>query len=238
MDFIHKRILNLDWTAFFLSFKLSFWTTLFLYFISFPLAYWLSFGKKSRMHVIVDSLVSLPLVLPPTVLGFYLLIILGNSGPLGAIYTKVFGKSLVFSFEGLLIASILYSLPFMVQNMAASFSLVDSKLIEASLCCGENRLTTFFKIIVPLSLQGILRGTVLSFTHTLGEFGIVLMVGGDLPGKTRTLSIALYDQVEGLDYEAANQTALVLLLFSFFVLFVVYSTADSRWTRKGNFISK
>lgn len=182
--------------------------------------------------MIVDTLVSLPLVLPPTVLGFYLLILLGNSGPLGNIYTKVFGKSLVFSFEGLLVASIIYSLPFMVQNLVGSFSLVDSKLIEASLCCGENKLATFLKVILPLSVQGILRGTVLSFAHTLGEFGIVLMVGGDLPGKTRTLSIALYDQVEGLDYESANKTALVLLFFSFLVLFIVYSTADSRWTNK------
>ncbi|TFE68644.1 molybdate ABC transporter permease subunit [Methylacidiphilum caldifontis] len=222
----------MDWAALFLSFKLSFWTTVLLYIISFPIAYWLSFGKKSHWQMIVDTLVSLPLVLPPTVLGFYLLILLGNSGPLGNIYTKVFGKSLVFSFEGLLVASIIYSLPFMVQNLVGSFSLVDSKLIEASLCCGENKLATFLKVILPLSVQGILRGTVLSFAHTLGEFGIVLMVGGDLPGKTRTLSIALYDQVEGLDYESANKTALVLLFFSFLVLFIVYSTADSRWTNK------
>ncbi|KIE58354.1 molybdenum ABC transporter permease [Methylacidiphilum kamchatkense Kam1] len=225
----------MDWIALWLSLKLAFWTTICLYLLGIPLAYWLSFGKKRQWKILVDSMVSLPLVLPPTVLGFYLLILFGNSG-IGTVYSRLFGKSLVFSFEGLLIASIIYSLPFMVQNLAGAFSLVDSKLIEASLCCGESPWNTFFKVIFPLSLQGFLRGTVLSFTHTLGEFGIVLMVGGDIPGKTRTISIALYDQVEGLNYQEANTTALVLLLFSFFVLFLVYSTSNSQWKRKNIFV--
>jgi len=164
----------------------------------------------------------LPLVLPPTVLGFYMLIAMGPRGPLGGLWRTLFGHGLAFTFSGLVMASVLYSLPFAVQPLIASFEGVDRKLLEASAILGASRLRTFGRVILPLSVPGIITAMVLSFAHTMGEFGVVLMVGGNLAGITRTVSIDIYDRVQSLDYAGANRMALVLMLFSFAVLSLVY----------------
>ena len=211
----------MDWEAIRLSLKLSTLTTGLLLIVGMPLGYWLAFSRR-RWKFLVEAVVALPLVLPPTVLGFYLLLAMGPRSPLGRLWERLFGSTLPFSFQGLLIASVLYSLPFMVQPLAEAFAAVDRGLIEASWCLGSSRLRTFARVIIPLSWGGLLTGLVLSFAHTLGEFGVVLMVGGNLPGRTRTVSIAIYDQVQAMDYEAAASTALLLLGVSFLVLVITY----------------
>jgi molybdate transport system permease protein len=169
-------------------------------------------------------------VLPPTVLGYYVLASLGARSPAGALWKAVFGHTLPFTFDGLVVASILYSLPFAVQPFAASFASVDRGLVHASWTLGASRWRTFMRVIVPLSFAGILTGIVLSFAHTLGEFGVVLMVGGNIPGVTRTVSIDIYDQVQAFNYAQANRTALVLLIFSFAVLSFIYAINRRVWT--------
>ncbi|HJW71903.1 MAG TPA: molybdate ABC transporter permease subunit [Geothrix sp.] len=211
----------MDWEAIRLSLKLAALTTVLLLALGLPLGYWLAFSRR-RWKFLVEAVVALPLVLPPTVLGFYLLLAMGPRSPLGRLWEHFFGSTLPFSFQGLLIASVLYSLPFMVQPLAEAFASVDRGLIEASWCLGSSRLRTFARVIVPLSWGGLLTGLVLSFAHTLGEFGVVLMVGGNLPGRTRTVSIAIYDQVQAMDYGAAASTALLLLGVSFLVLVITY----------------
>ncbi len=217
----------MDWEALRLSLRLALLTTLALLALGLPLAHWLAFTRW-RWKFLVEAVVALPLVLPPTVLGFYLLVAMGPRSPFGRLWASAFGHALPFSFEGLLIASVLYSLPFTVQPFAAAFAAVDHGLLEASWCLGASRLRTFFRVVVPLSWAGILTGMVLSFAHTLGEFGVVLMVGGDLPGRTRTASIAVFDQVQALDYAAAGRTALLLLGVSFGVLALTYGLRHAR----------
>ena len=219
----------MDWPAIFLSLKLSSLVCGFLLLIGTPIAYWVTFSRW-RWKFLVESVVGLPIVLPPTVLGFYILVAIGSQSPIGRAWAAWSGHGLAFTFEGLVIASILYSLPFMVQPMTAAFSQVDHQLIEASTVLGAPRLRTFIRVILPLSINGVITGAVLSFAHTMGEFGVVLMVGGNIPGVTRTVSIAIYDQVQSLDYAAANKTALLLLLFSFVVLSVVYGLNRKPWT--------
>ena len=211
----------MDWSAIELSLRLSTFTTLTLLILGLPLASWLAFSRW-RWKFFVEAVVTLPIVLPPTVLGFYLLIAIGPHSPIGRVYAAIAGRGLPFSFQGLLVASVLYSLPFAVQPFTAAISSVDQRLIEASWCLGRGRLGTFFRVTLPLAWPGVLTGMVLSFAHTLGEFGVVLMIGGDLAGVTRTISISIFDQVQALDYSAANQTALALLLFSFLVLAITY----------------
>jgi molybdate transport system permease protein len=211
----------MDWRAIELSLRLSTLTTLLLLILGLPLASWLAFSRW-RGKFFIEAMVALPIILPPTVLGFYVLIAIGPHSPIGQAYATIIGQGLPFTFQGLLVASVLYSLPFAVQPFTAAISNVDKRLIEASWCLGRGWLTTFFLITVPLAWPGILTGIVLSFAHTLGEFGVVLMIGGNLPGITRTISISIYDQVQALDYNAANQTSLALLLFSFLVLAVTY----------------
>lgn len=218
----------MDWAAIWLSARLSFWTMVLLVLIGIPIAYWLTFSTV-RWKPLVEAVVALPLVLPPTVLGFYVLLAIGPRGPLGWLYGQMTGDLLPFSFQGLLIASVLYSLPFAVQPFASGFAAVDRRLIEASWCLGVSRSDTFFRLIVPLSLPAIVTGMVLSFAHTLGEFGVVLMVGGNLPGATRTVSIAIYDDVQALNYAAAGETSLVLLGVSFLVLALTYATQRRIW---------
>ncbi len=174
-------------------------------------------------------MVALPIVLPPTVLGFYVLVALGPRSPLGRWWIALTGHTLAFTFSGLVIGSILYSLPFAVQPFAASFAGVDRKLIAASATLGASPLRTFFRVIAPLSVPGLITGTALSFAHTMGEFGVVLMVGGNIPGVTRTVSIDIFDRVQASDYAAANETALLLLVFSFAVLAVVYGVNRKAW---------
>jgi molybdate transport system permease protein len=173
--------------------------------------------------------VALPIVLPPTVLGFYLLVALGPRSPLGRGWQSLTGHSLVFTFEGLVIGSLLYSLPFAVQPMAAAFAGVDRRLLAASRTLGASGPRTFFRVILPLSLPGVVTGAVLSFAHTMGEFGVVLMVGGNIPGVTRTVSLDIYDRVQALEYAAANRTALVLLVISFVLLSCVYGLNRKTW---------
>jgi molybdate transport system permease protein len=210
-----------NWTAIGLTLQLATLTALVLLVIGLPLAYWLSFSRW-RWKFAIESVVALPLVLPPTVLGFYILVAIGPHSPIGQFYTTLVGHPLPFTFEGLLFASILYSLPFAVQPFATAFDQVDRRLVEASWTMGLSRLRTFVKLILPLSTTGIVTGIVLSFAHTLGEFGVVLMVGGNIEGETRTVSIDIYDEVQALNYAGAAKTALFLLAISYAVLLVVY----------------
>jgi molybdate transport system permease protein len=213
----------MDWEAIRLSLRLAACTMLVLLGLGLPLAFWLA-NTRWRGKFLIEAVVALPLVLPPTVLGFYVLMAIGPLSPLGRFYESVFGQGLPFTFQGLLVASVLYSLPFAVQPFASGFAAVDRRMIEASWCLGVGRLGTFFRVALPLARPGVLTGMVLSFAHTIGEFGVVLMIGGNIPGRTRTVSISIYDEVQALDYAAANQTSLVLLLFSFAVLAVTYGS--------------
>ena len=212
----------MDLAALKLSLLLSALTTAALLAVGLPIAHWLA-HTRVRFRFLVEAVVALPLVLPPTVLGFYLLWGLGPRGPLGPAFQALLGHPFPFSFAGLLVASVLYSLPFAVQPFAAALARVDRHLVEASYTMGEGRLQTFRRVSLPLALPGVIAGAVLTFAHTLGEFGVVLMVGGNLPGATRTLSIAIYDSVEQLDYGAASETSLFLLAVSFAVLVVTYA---------------
>jgi molybdate transport system permease protein len=211
-----------DLAALRLSLLLATLTTVALVALGLPIAHWLTVTRW-RGKVLVEALVALPLVLPPTVLGFYLLVAFGPRSPLGRAFVAVSGHTLAFSFEGLLLASVLYSLPFAVQPFAAALARVDVRLVEASYSLGESRLRTFVRVSLPLALPGVVAGAVLTFAHTLGEFGVVLMVGGNLAGATRTLSISIYDAVEQLDYATAGRTSLALLVLSFAVLVVTYA---------------
>jgi molybdate transport system permease protein len=211
----------LNWDAVALSLKLALSVAAILVIAGTPIAYWVTFSRW-RWKFLIEAIVALPLVLPPTVLGYYLLVGLGPRHFAGRAWQSWFGHTLPFTFGGLLVASVLYSLPFAVQPIAAGFEGVDRRLIEASWTLGASRLATFFRVILPLSAAGAVTGIVLSFAHTIGEFGVVLMVGGNIPGVTRTVSIDIYDQVQSANYDAASQTALVLLLFSFVVLAGVY----------------
>jgi len=218
----------MNWTAIILTLKLATLTALILLIIGLPLAYWLSFSRW-RWKFLIESVVALPLVLPPTVLGFYILVAIGPHRPLGRFYTSLVGHPLPFTFEGLLFASILYSLPFAVQPFATAFEQIDRRLLEASWTLGASRLKTFFKLMVPLAKAGIVTGFVLSFAHTLGEFGVVLMVGGNIEGETRTVSIDIYDEVQALNYAGAAKTALFLLAISYSVLLAVYAMNRRVW---------
>ena len=218
----------MNWIAIGVTLKLAMLTALILLVIGLPLAYWLSFSRW-RWKFLIESVVALPLVLPPTVLGFYILVAIGPHSPLGQFYTSLVGHPLPFTFEGLLFASILYSLPFAVQPFATAFEQIDRRLLEASWTLGVSRLKTFFKLIVPLAKAGVVTGFVLSFAHTLGEFGVVLMVGGNIEGETRTVSIDIYDEVQALNYAGAAKTALFLLAISYSVLLAVYAMNRRVW---------
>jgi molybdate transport system permease protein len=212
----------MDWAAIGLTLRLAALTTAILLVIGLPLAYWLA-RSIWRWKFVIEAVVALPLVLPPTVLGFYILIAIGPHSPVGRLYESLTGRLLPFSFQGLLVASVLYSLPFAVRPFAAAFAGVDWRLVEASWCLGKSRLQTFVRIVMPLSWAGLLTGIVLSFAHTVGEFGVVLMVGGNIRGVTRTVSVSIYDEVQALNYTAAGETALFLLGLSFGVLCVTYA---------------
>ena len=211
----------INWQAFWLTVELAVVVSAILLVLGLPLAYWIAFSRW-RWKFLVEAVVALPIVLPPTVLGFYVLVALGSRSPLGRWWQSFTGHTLAFTFTGLVIGSILYSLPFAVQPFAASFSSVDRKLLSASSILGASSLKTFFRVVLPLSVSGVVTGVALTFAHTMGEFGVVLMVGGNIPGVTRTVSIDIYDQVEAANYASANAMALLLLLFCLAVLTVVY----------------
>ncbi|HMK30543.1 MAG TPA: molybdate ABC transporter permease subunit [Terriglobales bacterium] len=218
----------MDWQAFLLTGRLAVMVSAVLLAIGLPMAYWITFSGW-RWKFVVEAVVALPLVLPPTVLGFYLLTAFGNASAFGRWWQGITGHPLAFTFSGLVVASILYSLPFAVQPFAASFAAVDRGLIAASSSLGASRWRTFWRVILPLSIPGVITGAVLSFAHTVGEFGVVLMIGGNIPGVTRTVSIDIYDRVQAAEYAAARQTSLLLLIFSFVVLSLVYALNRRVW---------
>ena len=211
----------MDWSALWLSLKLAFWTMLILL----PVGIWV--GRKLawsnfRGKSMTEALLALPLVLPPTVLGFYLLLAMGGNSPIGQAYQHLFGHSLTFSFEGLLVASVLFNLPFAIQPMQRAFEAIPADIREAARCCGLSPWQVLRRIELPLAWPGILSALVLTFAHTLGEFGVVLMVGGSIPGETRTIAIAIYDRVQAFDDHAAAVMSAVLLLFSLGALGLSY----------------
>ena len=215
--------------ALWLSVRLAGCVAVILLLLGTPLAYWIA-RTHWRGKFLLESLVALPLVLPPTVLGFYLLVALGSNGPLGKLWTAWFGHTLAFTFSGLVVASVLYSLPFAVQPLIIAFENVDQRLLDAAAILGAGRWRAFREVVLPLSVPGIVTAAVLSFAHTLGEFGVVLMVGGNIPGITRTVSIDIYDQVQSLEYGAANRLAIALLLISFAVLATIFAVNRRVWT--------
>lgn len=211
-----------DGRALLVTAALALTTTTLLLVLGAPLAWWLA-RSRSRARPAVEAVVALPLVLPPTVLGFYLLVLLGPAGPVGAIWESLGGPRIVFSFTGLVIGSMLYSMPFVVQPLQTAFVAVPDRLLDAATLLRAKPLDRFFSIVLPLSRRGVLTATVLGLAHTVGEFGVVLMIGGNIPGRTQVLSIALYNHVERLEYGAAHLLAAGLLVFSFIVLLAVYA---------------
>jgi len=212
----------MDWQALLLTLKLAAITTAILLCLAVPLAAWLTLGS-SRWRVLAEAITGLPLVLPPTVLGFYLLVLLGPLTGLGRAIAAMLGHPLAFSFEGLVVGSLIYSFPFAVQPIVAGFGAIDASLVDAARLLGASPVRIVRTILVPLAGRSLLTAAILSFLHTVGEFGVVLMLGGDIPGATRTLSIVLFNQVEAFDYTSANRTALILLIFSLAALILVYA---------------
>ena len=210
-----------------LTLRLAILVSLILMAIALPLGYWLA-SSRWRWKFLIEAVVALPIVLPPTVLGFYVLVAIGPLSPVGRWYHSITGGSLAFTFRGLVVGSVLYSLPFAVQPIAAAFSSVDRTLLNASATLGASRWRTFWRIVFPLGIPGVLTGFVLSFAHTLGEFGVVLMIGGNIPGATQTVSIWIYDQVQSLDYAAANRMAALLLIVCFVILTLLYGLRRNR----------
>lgn len=215
------------WQAVLLTLQLALITTLLLLILGLPLAWWLA-NTRSKWRVIGETLVAMPLILPPTVLGFYLLVAFGLDGYLGQVWLQLFGEPLAFSFAGLVLASMIYSLPFVVQPLQVAFESLDNTLLEAGYTLGASKSKIWRLIIFPQIRRGFLTATILGFAHTIGEFGVVLMVGGNIPGKTQVLSIAIYESVEMLEYGLAHQLSLGLLIFSFVTLLWIY-TLNRRW---------
>jgi molybdate transport system permease protein len=221
----------IDTAPFLLTLKLATVTTVILLLIGIPLAYWLTYTRY-RIKYIVEALVSLPLILPPSVLGFYLLIAFSPQNAFGKFLDRYFDLRLVFTFEGLVIASIIYSVPFMVQPIYNGFKMVPASIIEASYSLGKGRMATLLKVLLPNIRAALITGIVLSFAHTVGEFGVVLMVGGNIPSETRVISIALYDEVEAMNYAHAHTYAITLLAFAFVTLSIVHLASSSSRTNK------
>jgi molybdate transport system permease protein len=213
-----------------LSIQLATITMLLLLLIATPLGWWLA-RTNSRARPVIQAIVALPIVLPPTVMGFYLLILLGPAGAIGSWWLELTGSALTFSFGGLVIASCIYSLPFAVQPIMSAFETVSQGDLEAAWTLGADRRDAFFSIALPQSTRGYLNAAVLSFAHTLGEFGVVLMVGGNIPGETRVISIDIYDQVESLNYAAAHQLSAVLLVFAFAILLTMF-VVNRQWQQR------
>ena len=211
----------MNWTPLILTFELAGITTVLLLIISIPMSYWLAFTQR-KIKPIVETLVSMPLVLPPTVVGFYLLVAFSPANSFGAFVSETLGLQFIFSFTGLVLASMIYSLPFMVHPIQSGLSNLPSSLSEASLVLGKTKWQTLLFVLLPNIKPSLLTGIVLAFAHTIGEFGVVLMIGGNIPGRTRVASIAIYDEVEALNYSAANNYSLVLFVITFVILLMVY----------------
>jgi molybdate transport system permease protein len=213
---------EMDWSPLWLTMQLAGVTVIVLLLIGTPVAWWLA-CTRSRFRTLVEAIVALPIVLPPTVLGFYLLVALGPHGLIGGVWKDLTGSALSFTFSGLVIASTFYSLPFVVQPLHGAFEAVGKKPLEAAWSLGASKLDAFFTVASPMAVRGYLSAVVLGFAHTLGEFGVVLMVGGNIPGVTRVLSITIYDHVEVLEYTQAHFLSAVLLIVSFLILAIVYT---------------
>jgi molybdate transport system permease protein len=213
----------MDTQALWLTLKLATVTTFLLLCVAIPLSHWLAFGK-ARWRPVVEATATLPLLLPPTVLGFYLLVLLGPHTAPGRVLIHLIGHPVAFSFSGLVIGSMIYSLPFAVQPVTTGFSTIAPEVLDAATLLGANRLRILVNLLLPLARRSIFTAAVLCFTHTIGEFGVVLMIGGDIPGATRTLSIAMYDQVQDFRYSQANHTAVLLLTVSLLALILVYGS--------------
>ncbi len=211
----------MDYYPIYLSFKLAMVTTLILVFLACPMASLLAYSQF-RGKPFLEALVNLPLVLPPTVLGYYLLLFMGPRGPMGALFEEVTGERLIFSFPGIVLASLVYSLPFAVQPLKNAFERLDTRLIETAYVLGLSRTKTFFRVILPNSVGGLMVAIILTFAHTMGEFGVVLMVGGSIPKETKVASIAIYEYVESLRYHEANLISLLLSVLSYLVLVLVF----------------
>lgn len=211
-----------DWQAIELTFKLCLYTTIILLIIATPLAWWLSSGRSAG-RVAMQAIVALPLVLPPTVLGFYMLIVLGPRGVVGETLENIGLHHLAFTFEGILVASVLYSMPFAVQPLTEAFNNLGRRPVEVASSLGAGAFDRFWTVILPLTRGGFVVAATLTFAHTIGEFGVILMLGGSIPGETKVLSVLIYDHAEAMNYEAAHRLSLMLLIFSFLTLFVVYA---------------
>jgi len=211
----------IDWTPLITTFKLALITTLCLIIVGIPLSYWLAY-TKNKLRPVIETLVSMPLVLPPTVLGFYFLVAFSPQNAFGNWLDTYLGIRLIFSFEGLVIGSIIYSLPFMVHPIQAGFSSIPRNLLEAAHVLGKSKFTTLIKVLLPNIKSSLTTGIVLSFAHTIGEFGVVLMIGGNIPNKTKVASIAIYDEVESLNYATANSYSIILFSITFIILLMVY----------------
>lgn len=211
----------MDWTALFLSLRLAGWTVVILLPVSIIMGRFLAY-HRFRGKGLVEALVILPLVLPPTVLGFYLLVAFGRSSPIGQFWQDTFGQQLVFSFQGLVVASVIFNLPFAIQPAQRGFEAIAPEVREAAACCGLSPLRSLWKVELPLAWPGLMTAMVLTFAHTLGEFGIVLMVGGSIPGETKTIAIAIYDRVQGFDDRGAAMMSAVLVAISLFAIAVTY----------------
>lgn len=222
----------IDWQPLLLTFKLASVTTIILFVGSIPIARALAFNRN-RFKPVVEALVSMPLVLPPTVVGFYLLIAFSPNSSVGNWLSNIFGIQLAFSFEGLVIASLIYSLPFMVQPLQSGFSKISTSLVEAALTMGKSKWEILIQVLLPNMRPSVVTALVLTFAHTLGEFGVVLMIGGNIPGETKVASIAIYDQVEAMNYGTANIYSLVLFTLSFLILLLVYTINGSSVKRLG-----
>ncbi|MEP7128697.1 MAG: molybdate ABC transporter permease subunit [Chitinophagales bacterium] len=211
----------IDLSPFWLTAKLAFITTILLFIISVPIANWLAHGK-SKFKTVIEALVSMPLVLPPSVLGFYLLLAFSPQNSFGKFLENYFDIRLVFTFPGLVICSVIYSLPFMIHPIQSGLKNISPTIREASLTLGKSKFTTLMKVLLPNIRASVISGLVLTFAHTIGEFGVVLMVGGSIPGQTKVISIAVYDEVQSMNYHAANIYAAILFAFSFLILLTVY----------------
>jgi len=222
--------MDLDLTPFLLSFKLAGMTTLILFFIAVPMSWWLS-QSRCRCKPFVEALVSLPIVLPPSVIGFYILVALSHNSPLGAFFEETFGITLVFNFTGLVIASVFYSFPFMVQPLQGGFESLNKNMLEASYIAGKSKLVTLIKVALPNIKPALLTAVIVTFAHTVGEFGVVLMVGGSIPGETKVASVAIYEFVETMNYGEAHIYSALMLAMSFTVLLGVY-LFNQRYSRR------
>lgn len=229
-----ETLQSMEFTPFVLSFKLAGLTTIILFVLALPLAWYLS-QTSSRAKPFLEAITALPIVLPPSVLGFYILVSLSHNSPLGAFFKETFDVKLVFSFTGLVIASCFYSLPFMVQPLQSGFESLEKNMLEASFVAGKSTFVTLLKVALPNIKPSILTAVIITFAHTVGEFGVVLMVGGSIPGETKVASVAIYEMVEMMDYTGAHIYAAIMISISFLVLLGVYLFNHKQRTKIGGF---